>query len=352
MEDHLETSRTLRAFSVNAMASLVGGNALENRQMKPFQEVQASDLGSYSLQDEIDSRGYLLIRDLLPQQALSQVLGDITRILSSAGWLVRDDDPLDRMADIGAACGDPDPAFKRIYQAVFNLESFHALPHHPALQQVMSKLVGENILIHPKPIGRLIFPRCERLVNHAHQDFRFMDGDSECFTAWIPLHDCPARLGPLQILERSHRFGVQSHVHDHLHVPEIPEGAALGGDWVGGEINAGDVLIFHSLTVHAASPNLSNQLRISMDCRFQDYRRVVNPATLAFAGESAKSWEKTYSGWRSDDLKYYWKKLPLRFDPSMAELEQLSKTADSPRKRAMYVRILSQLEEFAECASR
>jgi len=178
------------------MASLVGENALEERQIKPFREVHASDLGSYSLQDEIASRGYLLIRDLLPQHTLSQVLRDIMRILYTAGRLVRDDDPLERMADIGAACGDPDPSFKRTYQSVLNLESFHALPHHPALKQVMRRFIGENILIHPKPIGRLILPRCERLVNRAHQDFRFMDGELECFTAWIPLHDCPTRLGP------------------------------------------------------------------------------------------------------------------------------------------------------------
>jgi ectoine hydroxylase-related dioxygenase (phytanoyl-CoA dioxygenase family) len=352
MEDHLVTSRTLRGLSVNIMASPAGVNALKDKQIMPFHEVRASDLESGSLQDEIAARGYLLIRDLLPKHTLSCVLGDVTRILYSAGWLVRDDDPLERIADISAACCDPDPSFRRVYQAVFNLESFHALPHHPALQQVMSKLVGENILIHPKPIGQLIFPRCERLMNHAHQDFRCMNGDPECFTAWIPLHDCLPGLGPLRILEGSHRFGIQSHDQESLHTREIPEGAAPGGDWVSGQVNAGDVLIFHSLTVHAASPNLSNQLRISLDCRFQDCRRFVDPASLAFAGESAKSWEKTYSGWRSDVLKYYWKKLPLRFDPSMAELERLAKTADSPRKQARYVRILSQLEEFVECAGR
>jgi hypothetical protein len=265
--------------------------------------------------------------------------------------MVRDDNPLDRMADLGAACGDPDPPFKRTYQEVFNLESFHALPHHPALKRVMTMLAGELVLIHPKPIGRLIFPHCERLVNHAHQNFRFMNGDPEGFTAWIPLHDCPANLGPLQILEGSHRFGIQSHDHENLRVPQIPDGAAVGGDWVGGAINAGDVLIFHSLTMHAASPNHSNQLRISMDCRFQDYRRAINPGVLVFAGESGESWEKTYSRWRSDELKYYWKKLPLAFEPSIAELERLAKMADSPRKRARYVRILGQLEEFAECVS-
>jgi hypothetical protein len=330
----------------------VSWNALEDRQMKPLHEIQAADLESCSLQHEIDTSGHLLIRNLLPQHALNKVLGDITRILYSARWLVRDDDPLDRIADIGAACGDPDPFYTRIYEIVFNLESFHALPHHPALKKVMNNLIGENILIHPKPNGRLIFPRCERLVNHDHHDFRIMNGHPACFTAWIPLHDCPTRVGPSQILDGPHCVGIRSDDEAKLQFPELPEGAARGGDWAGGDVSAGDVLIFHSLATHTVSPNLSNQMHISMDCRFQDYRRVVNPATLAFAGESAHSWERTYSGWRSDGLKYYWKKLPLRLDPSMAELERLAKTADSPRKQARYVRILSQLEEFVEFAGR
>ncbi len=64
---------------------------------------------------------------------------------------------MERKANIGAACGDPDPVFKRVYQQVFNLESFHALPHQPALHEVMKMLAGDQVLVHPKPIGRLIF---------------------------------------------------------------------------------------------------------------------------------------------------------------------------------------------------
>jgi ectoine hydroxylase-related dioxygenase (phytanoyl-CoA dioxygenase family) len=171
-----------------------------------------------------------------------------------------------------------------------------------------------------------------------------MDGDAECFTVWIPLHDCPIDQGPLQILEGSHRFGIQLHNKANLGVPEIPEGTALSGDWVGGQINAGDVLIFHSLTVHAASPNVSDRLRVSLDCRFQDYRRALNPANLAFAGESGKSWEKTYASWHSNDLKYYWRKIPLTFKPSKAQLELLAETSESPSSRARYARILEQLD--------
>jgi ectoine hydroxylase-related dioxygenase (phytanoyl-CoA dioxygenase family) len=312
--------------------------------MKPFHEIRTNQITPRSLQDELASRGYVLIRQVLPHADVTSVLADVTGVVSRSGWLLASHDPVDRIADVSASCGDPDPSFKSTYQEIFNLESFHALPHHPALLRVMNMIAGDQVLVHPKPIGRLIFPCCDRLTVHAHQDYRFMNGDPECFTVWIPLHDCPTDMGPLQILEGSHRFGFQNHDDENLHVPEIPAGEAKGDDWVGGQINAGDVLIFHSLTVHAASPNRSNRLRVSMDCRFQDYRRALNPANLAFAGESGKSWERTYAGWNSNDLKYYWKGMSLNLRPSKSEIEQLSKTADSASARARYARILSQLD--------
>jgi hypothetical protein len=147
----------------------------------------------------------------------------------------------------------------------------------------------------------------------------------------------------LQILEGSHRLGVIEHEDENLHVPEIPAGALTEGDWASGPIDAGDVLIFHSMTVHAASANRSHQLRISMDCRFQSYERAIHPGNLAFAGESGKSWDAMYSRWRSDDLKYYWKGMPLKFQPSKSEIEQLSQTAEPASTRARYARILSQI---------
>ena len=312
--------------------------------MRVFSELKASDLTSSNLREEISSRGYALVRGLLPREAVSSVLKDVTRVLADAGWLRSGHDPVERAAHVEAACGDPDPNFKRVYQQVFNLESFHALPHHSSLRDAMKMLSGEYLLVHPKPIGRLIFPNCERLVTHAHQDYEFMGGDPDFYTAWIPLHDCPVEVGPLRILEGSHRHGIQNHDREGLHVPEIPIASAIGEEWVGGNVNAGDVLIFHSLTVHAASPNLSNQMRLSLDCRFQDAQRVLNPSNLVFAGESGKSWEKTYAEWKSDELKYYWKRIPLRLEPSRVELERLAKTVDSPRDRARYSRMAEQLD--------
>ena len=310
--------------------------------MKPFCEISANQLSSHSLVDEMRARGYLLIRDVLPVEDVARMLGEITRIVSAAGWLLPGESSTERLSDARAACGDPDPAFKRVYEQIFNLQAFHEFAHHPALQQVMHLLVGHELLVHPKPIGRLIFPNCDRLVIHAHQDHRSLDGDAESFTAWMPLHDCPVEVGPLQILESSHIYGLQG-VDATTGI--IAKDTARGGEWVGGPIYAGDVLIFHSLTVHAATPNTSTQLRISMECRFQDARRAVNPANFVFPGSgNDKSWETIYAGWPSEELKYFWKTMPLLFEPSRATLAKLVDTEAEPRLRARYARILDQLE--------
>jgi ectoine hydroxylase-related dioxygenase (phytanoyl-CoA dioxygenase family) len=343
--DKLKNSERQRWIYLGLVLGMSNASTSECGEMRvrSFHEPEADELTSTALQDEIRSRGYVLLRGVLPQDAVQSVLSDVTRVLSAAEWLVADTDESKCIPVQGAAYGDPDPTFKRVYQQVFNLESFHALPHHAALKRVMNLLVGEPVLVHPKPIGRLIFPRCERLTVHAHQDYEFMGGDPEFFTVWIPLHDCPMEVGPLRLLEGSHRYGVQQHQKEDLHVPEIRGGDEKGQEWVGGPMYSGDVLIFHSLTVHAASPNTSGRMRLSLDCRFQNAQRVLNPSNLVFAGESGKSWEKTYSGWKSDVLKFYWKSIPLTLQPSREQLAHLAKTAEPPASRNRYARMVRQL---------
>jgi hypothetical protein len=311
--------------------------------MKSFEAFQAGSFRPAELRDTLQAQGYVLIRDLIPRTAVRTVLSDVAEVLSAAGWLRPDRSSLECIPVEGASYGDPDPAFKTTYRKVFNLESFHALSHHPALKGAMEMIAGEQILVHPKPIGRLIFPNCERLVTRAHQDYEFMGGDPEFYTVWIPLHDCPVEVGPLRILAGSHRHGIQEHERENLHVPEIPLNSVAGDEWIGGRVNAGDVLIFHSLTVHAAAPNVSDRMRISLDCRFQDARRTLNPSNLVFAGESGKSWDETYAGWRSESLKYYWKRLPLALKPTREDLEQLAIDAETSALRARYSRMASQL---------
>jgi|SRR6187402_566240 len=309
--------------------------------MKPFRDIHGKDLSSEYLQRELALRGYVLIRQLLPTDDIDPLLRKIVQILSANDWLLPNSNAMEHVANPNAACGESDPSFKLVYEQIFNLEAFHSFAHHPRLRAVMQWIVGSRLLIHPKPVGRLIFPNCDRFMVKAHQDYHAIGGDPECFTAWMPLHHCPEELGPLRILEASHHFGSQE---TDSATGEILEGRVRGGDWVCGQINAGDVLIFHGLTVHSASANTSGQIRISVDCRFQDYARAFNPANAVFPGSKDRSWETTYANWHSGELKYFWKQVPLILKPSREELVELIKTDESERMRTRYARILSQLE--------
>ena len=306
----------------------------------PFREIAAADLDSVDLRSELDTHGYALIRDLLPKKDTFAPLSEITAILHDAAWFAPDSSPTERLANPAAACADDDPEHKAVYDQVFSLPSFHEFPHHPILQRVMRRLVGPDLLVHPKSAGRLIFPNLERGIIHAHQDHTALSIDSQVFTAWIPLHDCPPDQGALRVLDGSHKFGLQPTAGN---TGYIPPGSEQGGGWVAGTIRAGDVLIFHSLTVHEAAPNLSGRMRISIDCRFQSYRQPVNPSVLVFAGDGRRSWEKTYSDWPPHDLKFYWTRLPLTFQPSQSELAALAQSADSEKLRARYARTLDRL---------
>jgi ectoine hydroxylase-related dioxygenase (phytanoyl-CoA dioxygenase family) len=313
---------------------------------KPFREIKAGDangivLSSADLRAEMDAHGYAIIRGLLCQKDLNPLLGDITGVLHHAGWFRSDSDPFDRIANSGAACFEDDSAFKAVYDQIFSLPSFHALPHHPVLQQLMKMLVGPYLLIHPKSVGRLIFPNFERAITPAHQDHAAIAGDEQTFTAWLPLHDCPLEQGVLRVLDGSHKFGLQPTVGQ---TGCIPPGTERGGEWVGGEIYAGDLLLFNSLTVHEAAPNTSNRMRISLDCRFQSYQRTIHPAALVLAGSGRRSWETIYANWPSGELKYYWARLPLQLKPSKSELAELAQTSASPAERARYAGILEAIE--------
>jgi hypothetical protein len=308
--------------------------------MKSFRTICARDLDSVSLKSEMETYGYVFIRDLMPKGDLEQLLSDMIGIASDEGWTIEGSAPSDRIANPAMACSDPDPKYKQAANRAFRLERLHALMHHPILTDVMKRLVGPRLFVHPKPIARMIFPNCEGALLHAHQDNSGIGGSSDSYTVWMPLHDCLQGQGTLEIKEVSHLFGLQC--TDGYINPET----AQGGAWVGGRINAGDVAIFHSLTVHGSTLSSANQLRFSVDCRFQSYDEAVSPFEIVFPNQAkgGRTWETTYADWEHDDWKYYWRDLPLRLKPSVAELAAQAEKADSPEKRLRYTTMLELIE--------
>ncbi|MCW3475538.1 phytanoyl-CoA dioxygenase family protein [Limobrevibacterium gyesilva] len=314
--------------------------------MVPFTESNDIVQDGAALAARMRRDGYLFLRGLLPREDVAAVQRQVGEIVRAAGWL-RNDRPVEQaVADPAGFCVDPEPAYLTTLRKINRLQDYHELKHHPALIGVFERMLGGPILPHPRVLMRNIFPAREEITTKAHQDFPNVQGTTEVYTAWIPLIDCPMEVGPLQVAAGTHDDGVYDfHIGAGAGGIEIKDG--LEGRWASGAFAVGDVLIFHSMTVHKGVPNRSDRLRMSMDVRFQLVSEPFNPDNANPDGQPL-SWEEVYADWRSDELKYYWKRLPLTlkaFDPQWFEKRdalafELGEAGD-PRARSVLQRIVA-----------
>jgi hypothetical protein len=290
--------------------------------------------------------GYLFLPGLLPRDDVVAVQHQIGEIARDAGWLRQDRPAEEAIADPSGFCVDPDPTYLKTLRRINRLEDYHALKHHPVLIDLLERMLGGPILPHPRVLMRNIFPQHEEYTTKAHQDFPNVQGTTEVYTAWMPLIDCPLQVGPLQIASGSHTNGVYD-FGNAGGAGGIEVTDPLEGRWVCGGFAAGDVLLFHSMTVHKGLPNRSDKLRMSMDVRYQLMSQPFNIDNAQPDGQPL-AWEEVYAGWRSDALKYYWQRLPLilkPFDPQWFDKRDalgfaLGEAGD-PRARSVLQRIVA-----------
>ena len=276
--------------------------------MNPFRDSTDIVDDADRLRARAEQDGYLFIRGLLPAANLERVRLSFLEVLRDEGYADADGyrDQLINPANIPADRGSiPNETYRRLYL----IEPFHALQHEPALLRVMEALLETPVLAHPSIISRVVFPQREMYTTPAHQDFVHVQGASDTYTAWFPLHDLPASMGGLTVAAGSHRRGI----YDYR--PALGAGGMavidpLEGTWATSEFRQGDVLIFHSFAVHKALPLTGDRLRLSVDGRYQSARDPVLTQSLK-PHLGMATWAEVYAGWPSGGLQYYWTGLQL-----------------------------------------
>lgn len=235
--------------------------------------------------------GYLFFPRLIDPRRIGAVRSDVLRTLAEHGWV-------EGGPDLDAAAPGPrrepgEPEWWSGYAGVLGLESFNSLAHDEALTEVMRLVLGDDLLVQPMKIFRSTWPGGE-LPTLPHQDFFFVRGAADVLTAWIPLGANPVGLGGLRVLAGSHAEGLRSvrpgrgigHVHADV-ADDDPR-------WTDPhDYQPGDVLVFHSLTVHRAPANVADRLRISADFRYQSSADPIVAAVL----HPHESFRGTVPGW-------------------------------------------------------
>ena len=280
----------------------------------PITELRVSD-DAFDDREELRRRladeGYLFFRGLQDADRLRALRRDILGVLMKGGWLVPGTPVEDGIARIEAQCTEGDPEYTGVYHQVQRLESFHRSGHWPEVLDVMARAIGDEVLPQPQKICRLWFPQYTEHTTPTHQDYVHFQGSYDTYTCWAPVGDCPVELGGLAIIPGSHRPEVVMPHHFSLGAGLLAIDAdEVSGQWQTTNYEIGDTLIFHSLLVHRALPNLTeNHMRLSLDNRYQSARVPIAEQMLMphLSGISPLSWDDVYEDWQSDDLKYYWK---------------------------------------------
>jgi phytanoyl-CoA dioxygenase PhyH len=285
---------------------------------QPFVDSTALTGRPAALRDRLRADGYLFLRGQVKVAALDRVRSDFLTVMARHGWL--SGPPEERVADGAKFCVEPQPSYRTVYHEAYRSEAFHQLPHS-LVGPLLGGIVGTAVLVHPRPIGRVVFPSRHApagadYTTPAHQDFVSVQGTPDTYTAWVPLHDVQPELGPLAVAAGSHRDGVRPRV------PAFGTGGTEIADteelvWHSGPFQRGDVLIFHSMTVHKGTPNRTDRFRISTDFRFQSAEEPINERSLELSSGTL-TWDSLYRDWRDDSLKYYWRAL----NPTIAPFDE------------------------------
>ncbi|CAH1230978.1 PHYHD1 [Branchiostoma lanceolatum] len=234
--------------------------------------------------------GFVLVKDFLKPEELQPVRDAIERLV---------DDLAERLFKAGKIKDKHKDAslFKRLtllekeYPGTAVIlhktgklpQGFRDLWSNERLLNVMEQLVGPEVAGNPVWNLRTKTPYNEQTEVPWHQDNAYFDEEALGTlipTAWIPLLDATVQNGCMQMVRGGHRKGILArHVcctGGTWYVEMAKEGmdqtlgCDLTKDVVTCEMTYGSVLLFNNLTPHRSLPNISDDVRWSLDLRWQD----------------------------------------------------------------------------------
>ncbi len=282
-------------------------------QIKPFTVSNPLIDDAEKLREQARQDGYLYFRGLIDAESILNLRRDFLVLCHRHGWVEGGENLMDAIRT-STPFMEGDDGYWPVLDEFQRLESFHAFAHHPAILDVCDKLFGEKTLVHPRNIGRIMFPENTKYTTPAHQDYIHIRGTEDTYTGWIPLGACSEELGGLSVLAGSHRFGIfpvkPALGAGGLGIDTAPlEADGLG--WVAGDYALGDALFFHSHTVHKALPNqTTDRIRLSVDYRYQGGSKPVTEGSL-LPHFNRMGWDEIYDGWHATKYQYYWNDFDL-----------------------------------------
>ena len=185
---------------------------------------------------------------------------------------------------------------------------------HERVLDLVECLIGPEIYSNPvqhiriKPPERLLPDGATDVLARAnpwHQDNGVVDpvaDGTDMLTVWIALSDAPVERGCLQVIPRSHRQALRTHCPGTPGRPfAIPDALLDFERATPVPTRAGDMILMHKHTIHGSLPNVSEQIRWSLDLRYnptgQPTGRPEFPGFVARSRRDAESELRDPEAW-------------------------------------------------------
>ncbi|HVL76605.1 MAG TPA: phytanoyl-CoA dioxygenase family protein [Noviherbaspirillum sp.] len=228
--------------------------------------------------EQFNRDGYLICRGLASQADCAAMLA-VTRVHLEAAI-----EPLEYEADLGypGAPGSRDAAggstIRRLRGAWQRDPVFRAWASDPRIVNWLERRFGEPVCV------TLAHHNCVMTKHPAygtatgwHRDIRYWAfARPDLVAVWLALGPEGPSNGGLSVIPGSHRMDIRREQLDALDFlrPDVAENRALMKHGVALELEAGDVVFFHSGLFHAAGRNASDQVKCSVVFA---YRAASNP---------------------------------------------------------------------------
>jgi hypothetical protein len=245
-----------------------GMEVVKDALVRPLEEATALLDNATALQVAVERDGYLFVRGVVPRGPVTRLRRLVLEHARSVSWL----DPTAPIEEARGRCGvrigdQQSPDWMALQAQLHTSVELWHVGDAPVLHRLLAAAFGRpSFLFLGLNTCRVVSPHPE-MAARPHQDAHYVRTLGEFVTIWIPLGDCPVRLGSLSVWPGSHQRGLRPH-----HGVGIVDGGVVMDDeavWHGADFAIGDALVLTRHVIHRSLPNTSTHtLRLSVDLRY------------------------------------------------------------------------------------
>lgn len=238
---------------------------------------------THSQRMHFEEHGYVILKGIASPETLHRIM-EVT--LSGCQNEVP---PVEFEADLNYP-GAPDSLLHSGGRTIRRLKQAHSRDYvftewmtNPILKASLQQLLGGEIVC-PLAHHNCIMTKEPRFSSDTgwHQDIRYWSFQRpDLVSAWLALGNEKQENGCLQLVPGSHRMTFGQHQFDSelFFRDDIPENQKLIEQRVLAELTAGDVLLFHCRTLHAATRNFTDQTKYSLVLTFRSFDNPPHPGS-------------------------------------------------------------------------